>query len=58
MTAQPIRSPTMASTAASHAGTVLEHSGVKGSAVLPIVGAVVVVKLGKLFTLVKIYGCS
>lgn len=63
VTAQPIRRPMTGRTAASHTGTLSEQSGVRGWAMLCVVelsvlGAAVVVEVGKLFTLVKMYGCS
>lgn len=59
VTTQPIRRPTTASTAASQIGTVSAQSEVRGRAVLCSVGAeVVVVGTGKLFTFVKMKGCS
>lgn len=65
MTAQPIRRPVTASTAASHTGTLSEQSVGRGCAVLCGVSAevvvvvevrgkvVLVVRLGKLLTFVK-----
>lgn len=59
VTAQPIRRPMTASTAASHTGMPPEQSAGRGWAeVVCVVGAVVVVEMGKLFALVKTYGCS
>lgn len=70
VTPHPIRRPTTASTAANHTGTVSGLPEVGGRTVLCTVDAEVVVvvvtgvvvveegELGKLFTLVKMYGCS
>lgn len=60
VTAQPIRSPMTASTAASHTGTLPQQSVVRGWAEVGcvVVDAVVVVKMGKLLSFVKMYGWS
>lgn len=57
--AQPITRSTAPSTGDNHTGTLSEHSGMKGGAEVFVVGTgVVVVTVGKLLTLVKMYGCS
>lgn len=53
VTPPPIRIPVMASTAASHPGTLSVQLEVRGRVVLCVVGAVVVVEMGTLFSFVK-----